>query len=60
MVLGFDFTSWYAAVIYVVGGLLVLVAAAEKVFGWSRWLRGQLRPEAPEPPVVIIEGPWGL
>lgn len=57
MVLGFDFTSWYAAVTGSVGGLLVLVAAAEKVFGWSQWLRRQREPERPEPPVVIIEGP---
>jgi hypothetical protein len=44
--LGFDFTSWYAAVIYVVGGMLVLVAAAEKLYGWSRWLRRRGQPEA--------------
>ncbi len=37
--LGLDFTSGYATTVYVVGGLLLLVAAAEKLWGWSRWVR---------------------
>lgn len=53
MILAFDFTSWYAAVIYVVGGVLVLVAAGEKLFGWSRWLRQRLWPEPPQRPLVL-------
>ena len=51
MLLAFDFTSWYAAIVYVVGGLLVLVAAAEKLYGWSRSLRRRVLPEPPPPPI---------
>jgi hypothetical protein len=46
VVAAFDFTSWYATVIYVVGGLLVLVAAAEKLYGWTRSLRRRGQREA--------------
>lgn len=54
MLLGFDFTSWYATTIYVFGGVLVLVAAAEKLYGWSRWLHRKVRPEPLIPPPVSI------
>jgi hypothetical protein len=47
----FDFTSWYAAIIYFVGGLLVLAAGAEKLYGWGRWLYRRARPVRPEPPI---------
>jgi hypothetical protein len=60
LLLGFDFTSSYATVVYVVGGLLVLVAALEKVFGWGGWLRRHLRPEPPpivEPPIIVLGAP---
>jgi hypothetical protein len=59
----FDFTSWYATLIYVVGGLLVLVAAAEKLVGWSCWLRKRRRPSersvVVDEPDVVLGHPGG-
>lgn len=57
--LGFDFASGYAAVIYVLGGVLVLIAAVEKLYGWGRWLERKARPEPPQlpPPSVTISAP---
>jgi hypothetical protein len=55
--LAFDFTSGYAAIIYVVGGLLILVAAAEKLYGWSAALKRRLRPEPPTPPIIVLGAP---
>lgn len=63
MPLGFDFTSGYAAVIYVLGGLLVVVAALEKLYGWTHWVRRRffLGPEpserAPEAPIIVLGAP---
>ena len=61
MVLGFDFESWYATLIYILGGLLVLVAALEKVYGWSRWVHRLFRPKPAAPPsrapVIVLGGP---
>jgi hypothetical protein len=62
----FDFTSAYAAVIYVIGGLLVLVAAVEKLWGWGSWFhRWRKRPETvdapqqPDDPLVVLGHPGG-
>ncbi len=58
--LGFDFTSGYAALIYVLGGALVLIAAAETLYGWGRWLKRKARPEPPRqplPPQITISAP---
>jgi hypothetical protein len=57
----FDFTSWYATVVYIVGGVLALVSALEKLYGWSRWLgsRRSLRATTSQPrrpPVIVVGG----
>jgi hypothetical protein len=57
MILGFDFTSEWATLIYVLGGALVVVAALEKVFGWFGRLRRRFRPAPPIPPVIVLGAP---
>jgi hypothetical protein len=62
---GFDFTSWYAAVVYVVGGLLVLLAGVREALAAIRWARRKLHspPASPEtavpPPDVVLGQPGG-
>jgi hypothetical protein len=64
---GFDFTSGYAALIYLLGGLLVIVAAGEKLWGWGTWIwlrrKTRLASSTPEPavedPLVVLGHPGG-
>lgn len=60
MLLGFDFTSSYATAIYVIGGLLVVVAALEKLYGWGRVVKHRVRPEPEAPaesPIIVLGHP---
>jgi hypothetical protein len=60
LLLGFDVTSGWATLVYVIGGLLLVVAILEKLFGWGSWIKRKLRPEPETPaeaPIIVLGHP---
>lgn len=51
MLLGFDFTSWYAVLVYIAGAYLLWRTFAGQVIADARAVRRKVKPEPPEPPI---------
>lgn len=57
MVLAVNFASWWAKLIYVGGGILVLAGVAKLALGIARDTKRKLRPPPPVPPMVVFGHP---